>query len=155
VAAVERGRRERSVGQKMIDVCAWVFTLSSRENPQGWHCKEILRGNLNLTAQLQLAQPQILRRPPNSGFWRVTSRSLNLDPHFITPQPRRAHRGSNRLAIGRPLRQVPHRGLDRLGSQRYVVRVDAEDLRPALAPASLRFGSTLAKAWLIWAVISL
>ena len=61
------------------------------------------------------------------------SHNLNLDSHVILPQPRDTHTSPQRLVVGHPLAHVAHHSRQGLVVDGYVVRVDAEDLRPALA----------------------
>lgn len=58
--------------------------------------------------------------------------NLNLNPHVILPQPRNTHTSPNRLMTGTILMKIPHHGRQRLVINRHMVRVDSENLAPAL-----------------------
>lgn len=68
----------------------------------------------------------------------IVSRDLDLNTHIILSQPRDAHTCPDGLMIGHPFLEVPHHGLERLIVERYMVRVDAEDLLPAFPTGILQ-----------------
>lgn len=66
------------------------------------------------------------------GTFRIMRDDLDLDTHRIFAQLADSDGGPNRLVIRHPLAEVAHHGAHGLVAQRQMVRVDPEDLRPAL-----------------------
>lgn len=65
------------------------------------------------------------------------SNNLNLNPHIILSQPRHTHTRPDRRVVRHPLPELLGHLLNRLVVAGDMVRVDAEDLRPALATGVL------------------
>ena len=63
----------------------------------------------------------------------IMSYHFNLYPHIILPKPSYANCRPNRAVVWHPLFEVSGHSLQCLVVQRYVIRVDSENLRPSLA----------------------
>lgn len=59
--------------------------------------------------------------------------NFNLYTHIILSKPRYPNASPDWLVIWHPLLEVPGHGRKRFVVDRHMVRVDAEDLRPAFA----------------------
>jgi hypothetical protein len=55
------------------------------------------------------------------------------NPHIILPKSRNTHTSSDRLMVRNPLLGTSRHGCKRFVVGRHMVRVDAEDLRPAFS----------------------
>lgn len=64
-------------------------------------------------------------------------RDLDLDAHVVHPQPSHPDGRPDGLVVGHPLLEVARHGREALVVEGQVVRVDAVDLRPALAAGRL------------------
>lgn len=60
-------------------------------------------------------------------------RHLDLDPHVVLPQSRHTNTSPDRLMIGHVLPEVADHGLEGFTVDGDMVRVDTEDLFPALS----------------------
>lgn len=80
---------------------------------------------------------RILQFPSSTSRLRIVRRNLNLNRHARRSQLFDTNLGPDGLVVGHPLLEViAHPGRD-LGRDREMVRVNSEDLIPALSSSSL------------------